>query len=86
MSKTNYIPCKSLNVPGGGLQQSVSISSDTPVYSTYTGELVSMGPIPYGTKCDAPIGDPNHGKFFHVIEFNPANNSYMAHDPWNSYH
>ena len=30
---------------------------------------------------DAPYGQPNYGKPFHVIEYNPANNSYMMHRP-----
>lgn len=74
------IPVFNLNVPNGGPQQSVVVGNNTPVYSSYTGNLIGHGPIPYGVKTDAPIGHPNHGKPFHVIEFNPVNKTYMAHD------
>lgn len=78
MSKSN-IPVFNLNVPGGGNQAPVKILSDTPVYSSYTGEKISTGPIAKGTICDAPKSSPNYGKPFHVVEYNPANNTFMAH-------
>ena len=80
MSKNNSIPVYSLNVPNGGIQQSITITSNTPIYSSYTGNIVSHGSISYGTLTDAPSNHVNHGKNFHVIEYNPANGSYMAHD------
>jgi hypothetical protein len=49
------------------------------VYSSYTGNLICYGSIPYGTICDAPYGDPHYGKPYHVVEYNEVNNSYMAH-------
>lgn len=73
------IPVFNLNVPGGGLQQPAHISPDTKIYSSYTSELVAIGNIPKGTICDAPIGNKNYGKPFHVIEYNPANHTYMTH-------
>lgn len=76
----NYIPVKNLNVPNGGPQPSAPpVKSDTPIYSSYTGNLVHVGPVPWGTPNDAPSTDSNHGGKNHVIEFNPANNSYMMH-------
>jgi len=83
MSKnnTNTLPIFSLNVPGGGPQQPVSMTNTTPVYSSYTGNLIGYGPMNYGVKTDAPVGHPNYGTNYHVIEYNPANKSYMAHDP-----
>lgn len=76
----NYVPVFNLNVPGGGLQgPPMSISQSTPVYSSYTGDLIGNGPIAKGTPNDAPIGHKNYGKPFHVVEYNPANDTYMAH-------
>lgn len=60
------------------------INQDTPVYSSYTGNLIGNGPLTYGIPTDAPKGYPNYGTNYHVIEYNPANNSYMAHDPYYS--
>ena len=84
---TNYtnpmpgcIPCWSINTPGAGSQgPPMVISNHQPVYSTYSGVLVGHGPIPYGMPGDAPAYHPNYGKDFHVVEYNPANGSYMAH-------
>jgi hypothetical protein len=74
------LPVYNINVPGGGIQrQAPNITSSTPVYSSYTGNLVSHGNISRGTISDAPFGHSNYGRPFHVIEFNPLNNSYMTH-------
>jgi hypothetical protein len=62
MSTSRYIPAKNLNVPNGGLPTPVYITPTTPVYSSYTSELIGYGPIKYGVKCDAPREDPNYGK------------------------
>jgi hypothetical protein len=77
MSKN--IPVFNINVPYGGPQPAAFVTSDTPIFSSYTGNLIGYGPIGWGTPNDAPIGNHNYGKPFHVIEFNPSNNSYMAH-------
>lgn len=73
------IPVYDLNVPNGGPQAPISITKDQPIYSSYTGNLVSWGPIPYGTISDAPVGHSNYKKPFHVIEYNPVNRSFMTH-------
>jgi len=78
MSK-GTIPVFNLNVPGGGPQQPIVIPSNAPVYSSYTGNQVGTGAIPKGTISDAPQGNPNYGKPFHVVEYNPANKTYMMH-------
>lgn len=78
---SNFLPVYNLNVPFGGIQQPVTISPTTTVYSTYTGLPVWTGPVPKGITCDAPKGHPNYGKPFHVIEFNPVNKTYMMHRP-----
>ncbi|BCS82492.1 hypothetical protein QLL95_gp0360 [Cotonvirus japonicus] len=79
MSK-KYVPVYNLNVPNGGMQgPPLTVPSDKPVHSSYTGELIGYGPIPRGMMSDAPIGHPNHGKDFHVIEYNPCNESWMMH-------
>ena len=69
-----------MNVPGGGPQGSpIIIPDNQPVYSSYTGELIGYGPTGRGVISDAPIGHPNYGKDFHVVEYNEVNGSYMAH-------
>ena len=78
MPKGN-VPVHNINVPGGGIQQPMSIPANAPVYSSYTGNLVGYGPQPFGVRCDAPQGHPNFGQNFHVIVHNPANNSFMEH-------
>jgi hypothetical protein len=79
MNKSN-IPVKDLNVPDGGYQKQITLTCDTPIYSSYTGKLVSHGGIPWGTISDAPSWNENYKKAFHVIEFNPANSSFMVHN------
>jgi hypothetical protein len=76
---SNNIPVYNINVPYGGVQQSAFVYSDTPIFSSYTGNFIGNGPIGWGVRNDAPQGHSNYGKPFHVIEYNPANNSYMAH-------
>ena len=79
MSNKN-IPSFNVNVPGGGIQQPAPpLTPTTTIYSTYTGKPVGVGGIPWGTPNDAPPGHHNYNKNFHVIEYNPCNNSYMAH-------
>ena len=69
-----------VNIPGGGDQgPPIKISEDQPIYSSYTGQLIGYGGIPYGTICDAQVGTRNHGMTYHAIVYNPLNNSYMAH-------
>lgn len=75
----NFIPVKSINVPNGGLQQVVSVTESTPIFSSYTGNFVGYGPIPFGTISDAPYGDKNYNNPFHVIVHNPVNNTFMVH-------
>lgn len=75
-----YVPVYNLNIPGGGPQgPPMFVPSDSAVYSSYTGGLVGYGGVPHGTMNDAPPSHPNFGNPFHVVEFNPANGSYMAH-------
>lgn len=80
MSKKT-IPTFDINTPGGGEQKTVNITKDDPVYSSYTGNLIGYGPIGYGVRTDAPLGHPNYGKSYHVIEHVSVNNSWMAHNP-----
>lgn len=78
--KYNTVPTFNINVPNGGMQgPRIVIPQNQPVFSSYTGKFVTNGPVPYGVQCDAPIGNPNYGKNFHVVEFNPVNRSFMAH-------
>lgn len=80
MSKNGNVPVFNLNVPNGGPQgPPLQVPPDQQVYSSYTGNLVGVGPIPYGTPTDAPPGHPHHGTNFHVIEFSPSNESWMIH-------
>lgn len=73
------IPVYNIDVPRDGPQQPIILSPSNPVYSTYTGLKVGMGNIPIGTPNDAPVGHPNYGQPFHVIEYNPCNGSAMTH-------
>ncbi len=73
------IPVYNLNVPNGGPQMPITIPSNASIYSTYTGEYVGKGYINTNTICDAPESHKNYGKPYHVVEYNPANDSYMAH-------
>ena len=59
----------------------VTISADQPIFSSYTSKQVWTGPMPFGIPSDAPVGHPFHGVNFHVVEYVPANNSFMVHDP-----
>lgn len=74
------VPVFNLNVPGGGSQKPPPvIQSNTPIYSSYTGNFITYGPLQKGVMTDAPMGNPNYGKPFHVVEYNPCNDTYMAH-------
>jgi hypothetical protein len=73
----SFIPCYDLgapNMPGGKF----IISSTTPVYSSYSGDLIGFGQIPIGTKCDASFGSEKYGQSYHVIE-RDSNGNCMAH-------
>lgn len=74
-----FLPVYNINIPGGGMQTPISIPSGAPIYSSYTGELITYGPVARGIINDAPIGHPNYNKPFHVVEYNPVNQSFMAH-------
>ena len=34
-NNSNYIPCKSLNIPNGGMQKKKKVNKDTVIYSSY---------------------------------------------------
>lgn len=74
-----YVPCFNLNVPNGGPQQQTFLKSTDPVFSLYTGDFICNGPLPKGMPTDAQRGMNGYGKNFHVIEYNPANQTFMAH-------
>jgi len=77
---TKNIPVHNINVPNGGTAQfAPPITDSTPVYSSYTGNLVGYGGVAYGTRCDAQVGQVNYGKDYHAVIYNPANDTYMAH-------
>jgi hypothetical protein len=78
--KSGYIPAFNINTPHAGPQgPPLTVPPDQPVYSSYTSNLIGYGPIPWGTPTDAPIENVHYGKDFHVIEYVPANDSWMAH-------
>lgn len=74
-----FLPVYNINIPGGGMQPDISLPFDAPVYSSYTGELITYGPVNRGIMTDAPIGHPNYSKPFHVVEYNPVNQTFMMH-------
>lgn len=73
----SFIPCYNLGAPGipGGL---IQITPNTPIYSSYTGDLIGYGSIPIGTICDAPRNNQKYNQPFHVIE-KDSNGNFMAH-------
>lgn len=77
----SYIPVHPLNVAFGGIPQAPpQVTSSTPVYSNYTGNLIGYGQIAKGTPNDAPSNNPQHGGVFHVIQYNIANKQFIAHN------
>ena len=48
----------------------ITIPDGTPIYSNYTRALVGYWPIPFGIKCDAKVGQPNFGGYFHAVILN----------------
>lgn len=75
------IPVHSINVPNGGIQQPVYIKPTDPIYSSYTGQFIGYGSIPYGVPTDAIKGQSGYGKNYHVVVYNQVNGSWMAHNP-----
>ena len=57
----------------------IGMPGDASVYSSYSRELVGYGPMPYGMPNDALPWQNNYGKDFHVIEYNPCNDTFMMH-------
>lgn len=79
-SMGNFIPAHSLGVPGGNCQShSMMISSNTPVYSSYTGNFIQNGPLGRNVPNDAPPGDINYGKNWSNTVFNECNNTCIAY-------
>jgi len=65
---TGYVPFWISATPEQ-VTHSGTVPKDAVVYSEYTNHIVGTGPIPRGVMSDAPIGNPNHGKNFHVITY-----------------
>jgi len=67
--QSSYIPCYiNANEDKGIISTPCEVPNDAKVLSVYTLKEVSIGPIKKNTiECDAPEGNPNHGKMFHVI-------------------
>lgn len=72
------MPVYHVNVPGGGIQQPATIPPNQKIFSSYTGNFVGYGGVPYGTLSDAPPGHSNYGKPFHVVVIDGQGN-YMTH-------
>lgn len=82
--KTNYsstyIPVHRMATPGSGIPAPVSVTQSTPIYSSYTGEFIQYGPILCGSVInDAPESHFNYDKPYRVINYNPINDTFMAH-------
>ena len=56
----------------------IEISSSTPIYSTYTGELIGHGSIPDGLVCDAPSNSSKFGRPYSLILCDDTG-TYTAH-------
>ena len=74
---SKYVPAYTIGLPGIP-GYSVSVNPDTRVYSSYTGDLISIGPVRKGIPCDAPSDNKNYGKNFHSINVDSYGN-YMMH-------
>lgn len=81
-ASSSFIPAYDLNEPNGGPQRPVTVMPKQKIYSSYTGNLIGIGPIPKGTITDAPPGNPFYKKPFHVIEVN-RKGQYMMHQEQN---
>lgn len=79
-----YIPSYNLNIPYGGPQKPIIVGQNDVVYSSYTGLPIGIGPVLQGRINDAPLGHPKYNKKWRVVEFNPVNQSWMAHGYFNS--
>ncbi|AYV82148.1 MAG: hypothetical protein Homavirus11_4 [Homavirus sp.] len=77
----SYLPLKNIGEPNGvsPTPPPPPITPTTPIYSSYTQQFVQFGQILKGTISDDLPGGKNHNKPFHVVEYNPANESYMVH-------
>jgi hypothetical protein len=62
-------------MPGG---QQLNISHETPIYSTYTGNIIGYGCIQLGTPTGVLSGE-GYGKKYHVVECNPITGTCIAH-------
>ncbi len=78
MPPTGYIPVINLGSPGAYYQPAPPVTQNTPVYSTFTGHQIGYGPIPVGTRNDAPQGHYGYGQNYHTVMYNPANGAHMA--------
>ena len=79
IEKKGFVPVHNKNVPHGGIPKVPPFSQKTHIYSSYTGELVGHGPIPWGTISDAPIGHKRHNLPYHGIIYDPCDDSFMIH-------
>jgi hypothetical protein len=64
-----------VGIPGGN---SLRISPSTPIYSSYTGEIIGYGCIQYNTSTDVATGN-GVGKVYHAVECNPITGTCLAH-------
>ncbi|ADO18473.1 hypothetical protein [Acanthamoeba castellanii mimivirus] len=74
------LPLYSIGVPGQSVQPPPPISPKQPIFSSYTNKLIGYGHLTNDILCDAPPEHNRYKKNFHVIVYNPANDTYMAHD------
>ena len=69
--------CISISQAAKNSSGTIEISSSTPIYSHYTGNLIAYGSIPARTICDAPLGNIQYGLSYSVI-FCDENGNYTA--------
>lgn len=73
----SYVPAYYIGAPHTP-GHAITISPNTPVYSSYSGDLIGYGPIKWNTANDAPVHHEKHGQSYHVVEMD-SNGNYMAH-------
>jgi hypothetical protein len=76
----NTLPIYNPNISNSGPQKPISISNTTQTYSSHTENFIGRGPFSHGIKTNPTKSHYKNGLDYHVIEFNPVNNSYIAND------
>lgn len=76
----SQLPCFDVaDLVTGHKSESITVPADAVIYSEYTLNPVWTGSMPSGIPNDAPFGDKNFGKNYHVIQ--KRRDVYYVHAP-----